>query len=102
MRFAQSLGDGYEVRLYNDRLPRTNAVVQWFLRDVQTRNGSTAFGGSGGIDARTVSGPTVWLLAEDYLTLVPQLQTTFPQGHLTFENSEQGELLYTAFVLDGP
>ena len=102
VRFAQSLGDSYEVRLYNDRLPRTNAVVQWFLRDMRTRNGSTAFGGSGGIDAGTVRGPTVWLLAEDYLTLVPQLQSAFPEGRLTFENSERGDLLYAAFVLDGP
>ncbi|MCY4581219.1 MAG: glycosyltransferase family 39 protein [Chloroflexi bacterium] len=102
VRFAQSLGDGYEVRLYNDRLPRTNAVVQWFLPDRQTRNGSTAFGGSGGIDAETVRGPTVWLLAEDYLTLAPQLQAAFPHGRLTFGNSEQGELLYAAFVLDDP
>ena len=101
VRFAQSLGDGYEVRLYNDRLPRTNAVVQWFLRDTQTRDGSTAFGGSGGIDAETVNGPTAWLLAENYLTLVPQLETAFPQGRLTFENNERGELLYAAYVLDG-
>ena len=100
VRFAQSLGAGYEVRLYNDRLPRTNAVVQWFLRDAETTNGSPVFGGSGEIDAETVSGPTVWLLAEDYLTLIPQLESTFPQGRLAFENKEDGELLYTAYVLD--
>ena len=100
VRFAQSLGAEYEVRLYNDRLPRTNAVVQWFLHDVETTNGSTAFGGSGGIDVETVSGPTAWLLSENYLTLIPQLETAFPQGRLTFENNERGELLYAAYVLD--
>ncbi len=100
VRFAQSLGAGYEVRLYNDRLPRTNAVVQWFLRDTETANGSPVFGGSGEIDAETVSRPTVWLLAENYLTLIPQLESTFPEGSLTFENDEQGELLYAAYVLD--
>ena len=100
VRFARSLGAGYEVRLYNDRLPETNAVVQWFLHDTETANGSSIFGGSGEIDAATVSGPTVWLLAENYLTLIPQLESSFPEGTLTFENSEQGELLYAAYVLD--
>ena len=100
VRFAQSLGAGYEVRLYNDRLPRTNAVVQWFLRDTETTNGSPIFGGSGAIDAETVSEPTVWLLAENYLTLIPQLESAFPEGNLSFENNEQGELLYAAYVLD--
>ena len=100
VRFAQSLGTGYEVRLYNDRLPRTNAVVQWFLHDTETTNGSPIFGGSGEIDAKTVGGPTVWLLAENYLTLIPQLESRFPEGSLTFENNEQGELLYAAYVLD--
>ena len=100
VRFAESLGAGYEVRLYNDRLPRTNAVVQWFLRDTETTNGSPIFGGSGAIDAETVSGPTVWLLAENYLTLIPQLESAFPEGNLSFENNEQGELLYAAYVLD--
>lgn len=100
VRFAQSLGAAYEVRLYNDRLPRTNAVVEWFIHDMETTNGSTAFGGSGAIDAETVRGPTVWLLAEKYLTLVPQLESAFPEGRLTFENNERGELLYAAYVLD--
>ena len=100
VRFAQSLGAEYEVRLYNDRLPRTNAVVEWFLHDMETTNGSTAFGGSGGIDAETVSGPTAWLLSDDYLTLIPQLESAFPEGRLTFQNSERGELLYAAYVLD--
>ena len=102
VRFAQSLGAGYEVRLYNDRLPGDNAVVRWFLRDTETANGSPLFGGSGGIDAETVSGPTVWLLAENYLTLIPRLESAFPAGRLTFENNEQGGLLYAAYVLDGP
>lgn len=101
MRFAQSLGDEYEVRLYNDRFPRTSALVQWSLEGRATRDGSTAFGGSGGIEAESVSGPTVWLLSENYLTLIPQLETTFPRGRLTFENNERGELLYAAYVLDG-
>ena len=101
VRFAQSLGPEYEVRLYNDRLPNTNAVVEWFLADAETTNGSTIFGGSGDIDAASVDGPTVWLLSESYLTLVPQLETAFPGGRLTYENSEQGELLYAAYVLDG-
>ncbi len=102
MRFAQSFGDEYEVRLYNDRLPRTSALVQWFLEGRATRDGSTAYGGSGNIDAESVSGPTVWLLSENYLVLIPQLETTFPQGRLTFENNERGELLYAAYVLDRP
>lgn len=100
VRFAHSLGNEYEVRLYNDRLPRTNAVVHWFLGDAETVNGSPVFGGSGGIDAESVDGPTVWLLAENYLTLIPQLEAAFPQGNLTFDNNELGELLYAAYVLD--
>jgi hypothetical protein len=101
VRFAQSLGPGYEVRLYNDRLPDTNAVVEWFLADVETTNGSAVFGGSGGIDAGSVDGPTVWLLSENYLTLIPRLETAFPGGRLIYENSERGELLYAAYVLEG-
>lgn len=58
-RFVQSLGPEYEVRIYNDRLSRTNGVHRWFLGDMATTNGSTVFGGSGGADADTVTGPTV-------------------------------------------
>ena len=100
VRFARSLGVEYEVRLYNDRLPRTNAVVEWFLYDMETTNGSTAFGGSGAIDAETVRGPTAWLLSENYLALIPQLESAFPEGRLIFQNNERGELLYAAYVLD--
>ena len=99
-RFARSLGAEYEVRLYTDRLPQSNAPVQWFLRGMESRDGSATFGGSGDIDAESVSGPTVWLLSENHLTLIPQLETTFPRGRLTFENNERGELLYAAYVLD--
>ncbi len=99
-RFARSLGAEYEVRLYTDRLPQSNAPVQWFLRDMDSRDGSPLFGGSGEIDAESVSGPTVWLLSTNHLTLIPQLETTFPRGRLTFENNERGELLYAAYVLD--
>lgn len=42
----------------------------------------------------------MWLLAENYLTLIPRLESTFPEGSLTFENNDQGELLYAAYVLD--
>ena len=100
VRFAHSLGNDYEVRLYNDRVPSTSGVVQWFLSDAEVTDGSSVHGGSGGIDAESVEGPTVWLLSEDYLTLIPQLESTFPEGSLTFENSEHGELLYAAYVLD--
>ena len=100
VRFAQSLGDGYEVRLYSDRVPSTSAVVQLFLSDTQTMDGSAVFGGRGDIDAESVDGPTAWLLSESYLALIPALESTFPQGRLTYENSERGELLYAAYVLD--
>lgn len=99
-RFARSLGDGYEIRLYSGRLSSANSVVRWLLPETEVKNGSTAFGGSGGIDADSVSGPTVWLLSENYLPLIPELETVFPQGSLTFENNERGELQYAAYVLN--
>ncbi|MDE2838851.1 MAG: glycosyltransferase family 39 protein [Chloroflexota bacterium] len=100
VRFAQSLGEDYEVRLYNDRLPGTSALVQWSLRGRAIRDGSPVYGGSGSIDVDSVHGPTVWLLSENYLTLIPQLEAELPGGRLTFENNERGELLYAAYVLD--
>ena len=99
-RFAQALGSGYEVRLYSDRVPSTSAVVQWSLSDVEVTDGSIVHGGSGGIDAESVEGPTVWLLSEDYLTLIPQLEAEFPRGRLSYESNEWGVLLYAAYVLD--
>ena len=99
VRFAHSLGDDYEVRLYSDRLSGTSALAQWFLQGSASRDGSTVYGGSGVIDVDSVRGPTVWLLSENYLTLIPQLEAEFPQGQLAFENNERGELLYAAYVL---
>ena len=101
-RFARSLGEEYEVRFYSDRMGVANAPIRWFINGMEARNGSPNFGGSGGIDAESVSGPTVWLLSEDYLTLIPELEKAFPRGSLTIENNEQGWLLYAAYTLADP
>ncbi len=101
-RFAQSLGEEYELRFYLGRVSAENSSVRWFLENRGRVEGAREFGGSGEADAGSVNGPTAWILVGPYVYEVgPQAQAAFPQARLHEEYDERGNLLYAAYVLDG-
>ena len=99
--FLDSLEGNYAVRGYSARTSFNDNIRMFLLPQLDARAESTQFGGDGTIDP-DLDEDTVFVLLDDYLGLVPELKRAHPNGRLVSQYSEEGNVLWTAYVVDTP
>ena len=98
LTFLDTLDDRYEIRSYSNRHSINNNIRRFLVPDLNGRDMSEKFGGDESIDTE-LRGNTAFLVMDDYLDVVPQLEEIFPQGNLVSERDEEGKVLWAVHLV---